>query len=79
MPFRFVWPIEQFYSPRVQCAVYGNGPIISGPGAILARLWMTYGYTFIWLCLILLILTWRRHRRVAARARHKKKSGPANE
>ncbi len=78
MPFRFVWPIEQFYSPRVQCAVYGNGPIISGPRAILARLWMTYGYTFIWLCLLLVILTWRRHRRASAPARHKKKSKSIN-
>jgi len=66
MPFRFVWPIEQFYSPNVQCAVYGEGPIISSTGAILARLWMTYGYTILWLFLVTGILYWRRRRRAKA-------------
>ncbi len=61
LPYRYIWPLEQFNSPNVQCVDYGYGPVISGPKAMLMRLWMTYGYTFLWLCFTLAILSYRRH------------------
>jgi len=63
LPYRYIWPMEQCYSPRMQYVDYGEGPVIANSSDWFRRMWMTYGYTTIWILWFLLIFAWRRKKR----------------